>query len=236
MTIQIQPTNPQDDYAAVLGKLAALSRSLLLTFRLEVGKTMLDEYFAGSARAYHDQNPNKVNSFNEFTKVCQNDLADYGLTSPVIAQCIRARIAWDGLPPQVRDRLRFSHVVALASVGEPNDRARLAFDTTQLGWSVAQLKDAIARVNDHTYYDTDPITPGTQPPPAKPEPNKAFQPGRLATQLLKASTDLQAWRQAWATVDAKKVRGLHRQRCVRAVAELKVHIEQLEAELAAGQN
>ncbi len=235
MSDELQPIKTKDDYADILGKLAHLSRDLLLTFRLEVGKVMLDEYFAGSAHAYHDQSPNKVNSFNEFTKTCQDDLADYGLSSPILAQCIRARITWDLLPPPVRDQLRFNHVVALASVGEPNDRARLAFDATRQGWSVTQLKDAIARVNDHTYYDTDPSTPGTQPPEPKPAPDRGYQPGRLVTQLVKTGEDLQAWRSAWATVDATKLRGPQRQRVVEAVATLEAHIAQLKAELAVGE-
>ncbi|MBI5609887.1 MAG: hypothetical protein HY902_13525 [Deltaproteobacteria bacterium] len=235
MTTDLQPAKTKDDYTGILGKLAHLSRDLLLTFRLEVGKAMLDEYFAGSAHAYHDQNPNKANSFNEFTKTCQEELADYGLNAQLLAQCIRARITWDGLPPPVRDQLRFNHVVALSSVGEPNDRARLAFDATHNGWSVTQLKDAIARVNDHTYYDTDPNTPGTQPPEPMPAPERGYQPGRLVTQLVKTGEDLQTWRAAWATVDAKKLRGPQRQRVVDAVAALEAQVEQLKAELAAGE-
>ena len=235
MTTDLQPVKTKNDYADILGKLANLSRDLLLTFRLEVGKLMLDQYFAGSAHAYHDQNPNKVDGFNEFAKTCQDDLADFGLSATVLRHCILARITWDLLPPPVRDQLRFNHVVALASVGEPNDRARLAFDATRQGWSVTQLKDAIARVNDHTYYDTDPSTPGTQPPELKPAPDRGFQPGRLVTQLVKTGEDLQAWRSAWATVDATKLRGPQRQRVVDAIASLKAHIEQMEAELAAGE-
>jgi len=234
MSTNIQPAKTTDDYADILGKLAHLSRDLLLTFRLEVGKLMLDQYFAGSAHSYHDQNPNKVESFNQFAKTCQADLADLGLSAGVLRHCILARITWDGLPPPVRDQLRFNHVVALAGVGEPNDRARLAFDATRQGWSVTQLKDAIARVNDHTYYDTDPSEPGTQPPPPKPAPDKEYQPGRLVTQLVKAGHDLQAWRQAWGTVDAGKLRGAQRQRVVGAMAALRAEIERLEAELGAG--
>ena len=105
--------------------------------------------------------------------------------------------------------------------------------TTQQGWSVTQLKDAIARVGDGTYGDTEAETSGTQPPPEKPTPDKAPQPGRLVTRLVRASEDLQAWRQAWATVDAKKLRGAQRERCVQAVAALKAHIGRLEAELLA---
>lgn len=234
MSDDLQPAKTKADYSEILQKLAHLSRDLLLTFRLEVGQLMLDQYFGGSIHAYRDQNPNKLESFNEFAKTCQDDLADFGLSPAVLRHCILARITWDGLPAQVRDQLRFNHVVALSSVGEPNDRARLAFDATRQGWSVTQLKDAIARVHEHTYYDTDPETPGTQPPPAKPQAARDPQPGRLVTQLVKAGQDLQDWRSAWASVDAKKLRGPQRQRVVDAVAALRAQVEQMEADLAAG--
>ncbi len=235
MTTDLQPAKTKDDYADILAELGNLSRDLLLTFRLQVGKLMLDRFFAGSAHAYHDKNPGKDSSFVEFARVCQAELNDMGVSAPVARQCILARIAWDGLPPQIREQLRFSHVVALAGVGEPNMRARLAFDAAAQQWKVGELKDAITRAGDGTYYDTDPTTPGTQPPPAKPAPDKGFQPGRLVNQLVKAGDDLLTWRQAWATVDASKLRGPQRQRCVQAVAALKAHIELLEAELAAGE-
>lgn len=233
MDTNLQAPTTGQDYGEVLAKLATLSRTLLLTFRLEVGKVMLDQYFGGSAHAYRDQDSHKVNSFNAFTKSCQAELADYGLSPAVLAQCIRARIAWDGLPPPIREQLRFRHVVALAGVSEPNDRARLAFDAARQGWTVAQLQDAIARVNDHTYYDTDPSTPGTQPPPPKPSVARGHQPGRLVNQLVKAGGELRQWRAAWAGVDATRLRGPQRQRVVAAVAELKAEVARLEAELGA---
>lgn len=230
-----QPIKTKDFYQPVLGRLAALSHNLLLSFRLEVGKVMLDEYFGGSVHAYRDQNPNKVRSFSDFTATCQEELADYGLSAAALAQCIRARIAWDGLPPAIREQLRYSHVVALAGVAEPNMRARLAFDTAAQQWSVAELKDAIARAEDGRYYDTDPSTPGTQPPPPKPLPERGFQPGRLVTQLFKASEDLQTWRGAWGTLDASKLRGLQRKRVVQALGALKAQVQALEAQLGAGE-
>lgn len=228
----LQPTTTKEQYADILTELARLSRDLLLAFRLEVGRLLLDRFFGGSAHAYRDRNPAKEATYAEFVRTCEAELNDLGLSASTGRQCILARLTWDGLPPPVRDQLRFNHVVALASVGEPNNRARLAFDATRQGWTVTQLKDAIARVNDHSYYDTDPNTPGTQPPPIKPEPERSFQAGRLVTQLVKTGQDLQNWRTSWATVDAKKLRGPQRQRVVDAVAALEAHVAQLKAELA----
>ncbi len=235
MDTTVQPVKTKDDYADILAELGNLSRDLLLMFRLQVGQLLLDRFFGGSAHAYHDKNPGKDASFGEFARVCQAELSELGVSAPVARQCILARIAWDGLPPQIREQLRFSHVVVLAGVGEPNMRARLAIDATAQHWQVRELKDAIARAGDGQYYDTDAETPGTQPPPAKLAPAKGYQRGRLVTQLVKAGDDLLEWRQAWATVDASKLRGAQRQRVVGALAALKAHIELLEAELGAGE-
>lgn len=228
----VQPELTSTQYAPILGKLASLSRGMLLAFRLEAGKLMLDEYFGGSARAYRDHDPHKPDSFNQFVRTCQPELGDFGLSAQVLRQCIQARIAWDGLPASVREQLQFSHVVQLARVDEPNARARLAFDATAQHWNVAQLRDAIARNEDGRYYDTDPSTPGTQPPPVPEDaPGPAFQPGRLVTQLVKAGQDLQVWRQSWTTVDASKLRGAQRKRVREALDALKQEVAQLEAEL-----
>lgn len=236
MPNHLQPTTSKADYADLLAELSRLSRDLLLAFRLQAGKLFLDRFFGGRVHAYRDKNPGKESSFVEFVTVCKDELEDLGMSATVVRHCILARIAWDGLPASVRESLKFNHIVALAGVDEPNMRARLAFDTANNHWTVADLKDAIARAADGSYYDTDPITPGTQPPPARPAPEKTYQPGRLVTQLVRASEDLQAWRSAWATVDAKKLRGAQRQRVLAAVTALRAHAEQLEAELAAGED
>ncbi len=235
MTSELQLAKTKDDYADMLAELNRLSRDLLLAFRLQAGKLFLDRFFGGSAHAYHDKNPDKEASFALFAKLCKDELSDVGISTVLARQCILARIAWDGLPPGVRDSLKFNHIVSLARVGEPNLRARLAFDTTSQGWTVLQLEDAIHRADDGHYYDTDPSTPGTQapPPPAEP-PAPTYQPGRLVTQLVKAGKDLQDWQQAWATVDASKLRGAQRQRVQDALTALKAQVARLEAQLGAG--
>ncbi len=234
MITDLQPIAATTDYSPILDQLAALSRNLLLAFRLEVGKLMLSEYFGGSAHAYRDHDPAKPSSFNDFARTCQAELEGFGLSATVLRQCILARVAWDGLPPGVRDQLKFSQVVQLARVDEPNMRARLAFDATQQQWNVAQLRDAIARAGDHRYYDTDPTTPGTQPPPAELD-EASYQPGRLVTQLVKAGKELQDWEAAWSTVAGKKLRGAQRQRLHDALATLKAQVARLEAQLGAAE-
>ena len=223
------------DFADMLAELNRLSRDLLLTFRLQAGRVFLDRFFDGSAHAYHRTNPGKDASFVEFARVCKDELSDLGISQGVARQCILARIAWDALPPSIREGLKFNHVAALARVDEPNLRARLAFDATRLGWSVLQLEDAIVQAGDGRYFDTDPLTPGTQPPQPLPAAEKGYQPGRLVSQLVKAGEDLEGWRQAWATVDGSKLRGAQRLRMVEALATLKAQVAQLEVELLSGE-
>lgn len=223
--------NSKADFSDVLAELTVLSRDMLLAFRLQVGQVILDRFFGGDSRAYRSQNPNKEASFSSFISICQEDLADLGLAGPVVRQCVLVRIAWDGLPLTVREKLRFSHIVVLASVADPTARARLAMDTTLQSWSVAQLKLAIDRHQAGEYYDTDPEAPGTQPPADKPNSVRAPQAGRMVTQLERAGKDLQSWGQIWEGIDPAKVRGPQRQRCLAALAAVKAEVVRLEGVL-----
>jgi hypothetical protein len=232
MTESLDLASAKLTYAPVLERLAGLSRTMLLAFRLEVGKLVLDEFFDGNARAFRDKNPAKEASFAAFAQACQEDLSKLGLSAALVRQCVHAWVAWEALPAQVREQLPYSHVVALAGVAEPTMRARLAMDTTREGWTVAQLRDAIDRAFAGRYYDTDPDTPGTQPPPDRLQPAKAPQPGRLVAQLEKAGKELQAWGDAWGTVDVRKLRGPQRERCTAALEALEAQVARLRAELA----
>lgn len=219
------------EYADLLADLQRLSRNLLLAFRLEVGQLLLDRFFAGDGRAYASRNPLKEQSFRAFTQACHDDLALLGLGDQTLANCIRARLTWNTLPPGVREQLRFSHVVELTRVGDPTARARLAQYSLQRGWSVDALKGAIEQHKAGNFYDTDPAPPGTQPPRPKELPHKGVAAGRLITRLEKASAGLQAWHADWQGVDAQKLRGAERKRCAAALAALKAQVATLEAQL-----
>jgi hypothetical protein len=234
MAEELDIVQGKEEFADVLAELSALSRDMLLAFRLQVGHVILGRFFGGDSRAYRSQNPNKEASFNHFVRTCQDDLTDLGLAGPVVRQCVLVRIAWDGLPREVREQLRFSHVVALAGVADPTARARLAMDTTLEHWSVGQLKAAIDRHQAGEYYDTDSTKPGTQPPPEKPEVVRQPQAGRMVTQLERAGQELQGWRETWSTIDPAKVRGPQRQRCLAALAAVKAEVATLEGILGGG--
>lgn len=234
MADEMDTVDGKEEFADVLAELTALSRDMLLAFRLQVGHVILGRFFGGDSRAYHSQNPNKEASFARFVRNCQEVLIDLGLAGAVVRQCVLARITWDGLPLEVREQLLFSHVVALAGVGDPNARARLAKDTTLGHWSVGKLKAAIDRHQAGEYYDTDPVTPGTQPPPEKPEAVRQPQAGRMVTQLENAGKQLRGWRETWGTIDQAKVRGPQRQRCLAALAAVKAEVARLEGMLGRG--
>lgn len=227
-----QPGTTTNEFEDLLHDLRQLSKGMLLAFRLAAGKRLLDRFYDGDIAAYRSHDPSKDANFTRFAQVCRQELADIGLSASMARQCMLAHSTWQLLPPQVREQLALSHVVELGRVGDPTARARLAMDTTLNRWSVGQLKDAIDRDAAGQYYDTDPRTPGTQPPPARPEPARLPQPGRLVTQLHKAAADLGEWQAAWRSVDARRLRGGQKAMLAGALRALKAKVAELEAELA----
>lgn len=231
MSTNLEPIDPKAPYADILEKLHLLSRDMLLAFRLQVGKLLLDRFYAGNVNDYRDNNPYKDTSFAAFLKTCPAELTDLGLGGQVARQCINARVTYDLLPPSVREGLLFSHVVELARLEDPTTRARLAMDTTLRKWTVDQLKEAIGQLALGNYYDTDGATPGTQPPLPHDEPEKALQAGRLVTRLAKVVDELDTWRADWAATNTGKLRGEQRARYKAALAALKAKVAAMEVEL-----
>ena len=231
MPTDLAPAATLADYTEVLAQLRLLSRDMLLAFRLQVGQLMLDRFYGGNINAYRDQSPTKAESFGAFLRACPDELADLGLGGRVVRDCINARVTYDGLPAQVREGLKFSHVVELARLGDPTTRARLAMDTTLQNWSVDQLKSAIGQLTLSNYYDLDNATLGTQPPDPKVAPANPTQAGRLVTRLEKAVEDLNAWRADWAAAKTDKLRNDQRERYKKALADLKAKVAEMEVAL-----
>ena len=218
-------------YIDILEELRYLSRDMLLAFRLQVGKLLLDRFYSGSVNEYRDHSGNKDSSFAAFLRTCPGELADLGLGGQVARQCINARVTYDRLPPPVRDGLLFSHVVELARLDDPTARARLAMDTTLQRWTVDQLKEAIGQLTLGNYYDTDSATPGTQPPALRDEPEKAMQAGRLVTRLAKVVEEMDTWSADWAANKTGGLRADQRDRYKKALADLKAKVAALEVAL-----
>ena len=229
MPTEMEAVDPKVVYAEILQQLTLLSRDMLLAFRLQVGKLMLDRFYDGDVHAYRTHWAAKESSFAAFIRTCPSELADLGLAGQVVRQCINARITYDTLPAQVRDGLLFSHVVELARLDDPTARARLAMDTTLQKWSVDQLKDAIGQLMLGNYYDTDASQAGTQPPPPRLEDLKTAQPGRLVSRLEKAVEDLDTWAAEWTGADTSRLRGVQRERAKKAMADLKAKVAAMEA-------
>ena len=231
MATDIEPIDLKAPYADILDQLRLLSRDMLLAFRLQVGKILLDRFYAGDIHEYRNTLASKDTSFAAFVRTCPTDLTDLGLGGQVARQCINARVTYDLLPPSVRDGLLFSHVVELARLEDPTTRARLAMDTTLQKWSVDQLKDAIEQLTLGNYYDTDGATPGTQPPAPLDEPERKTQPGRLVARLERAVEDLNTWQADWLAADTEKLRGHQRLRFKKALADLKAKVVAMEGAL-----
>ena len=229
MPTEMEAVDPKVVYAEILQQLTLLSRDMLLAFRLQVGKLMLDRFYDGDVHAYRTHWAAKESSFAAFIRACPSELVDLGLGGQVVRQCINARITYDTLPPQVRDGLLFSHVVELARLDDPTARARLAMDTTLQHWSVDQLKDAIGQLMLGNYYDTDGSQAGTQQPPPRPEEQRTTQPGRLVSRLEKAVEDLDTWAAEWTGADTSRLRGVQRERAKKAMADLKAKVAAVEA-------
>lgn len=231
MAPEIEPADARAAYADVLDQLHLLSRDMLLAFRLQVGKLLLDRFYAGSVHDYRDVNPYKHGSFAAFLKACPAELTGLGLGGQVARQCINARVTYDSLPPQVRDGLLFSHVVELARLPDPTARARLAMDTTLQHWTVDQLKAAIGQLMIGNYYDTDATVPGTQPPAPREEPEKAIHAGRLVTRLAKVVEELDTWSADWKAAKHSSLRSDQRERYRQALVDLKAKVAAMEEEL-----
>ncbi len=233
MPTDLQPPASSTEFSDILHALRTLTRDFLLGFRLEVGKLMLDRFYAGDLAAYRSNDPTKSNSFNKFTQSCATDLGDLGLSVNVLRQCINARATYDTLPQEVREKLLFTQVVALARLDDPTQRARLAMDATAKNWNVDQLKDAIIKANAGRYYDTDTTEPGTQPPaePAAAE-SKGRKPGRVLVQFEQTVKDLQALRADWQAADMRNFTAAHRQRAQDVLVDLKAQVAEVEKLLA----
>ena len=226
-----QAPTAADEFADVLDDLRQLSTSMLLAFRLAAGQRLLERFYAGDIARYRSQDARKDDGFLRFAQACRQELADIGLSASLARQSIVAHITWQQLPPAVRVQLRLSHVVELGRVGDSTARARLAMDTALQQWNVGQLKAAIEQHAAGRYYDTDPQTPGTQPPPAKAPPEHRQQTGRLVTQLHKASEGLGQWQAAWRSGDARVLHGEQRVKLAAALQALKAKVAELEGEL-----
>ena len=226
---ELQPPIVQSEYQDALQRLHALTRDHEKVYRLEVGLYILLRFFGGSAALYGSNDRNKESKFKDFTTAHNSELAEMALSDQTLRRCVRVRICYDALPPSVRDRLGWSATLAISTVPDPNQRARIAMATIEQRWTVAQVEAAVALDDQHRLWDADPDQPGLQLPAPKPEPQP--QPGRLVTRTEKWTEEVQAWHQEFAQIDAKKLSQDQVGRMRAAVATLRGQLDELERKL-----
>ena len=226
---ELQPPIVQSEYQDAIQRLHALTRDHEKVYRLEVGQYILQRFFGGSAVLYGSNDRNKESKFKDFTTAHMADLAEMALSDQTLRRCVRVRICYDTLPPSVRDRLGWSATLAISTVAEPNQRARIAVAAIEQQWTVAQVEAAVALDDKHRLWDADSDEPGLQLPDPKPEPLP--QPGRLVNRTEKWTEEVQAWHQEFARIDAKKLSQDQVQRMRTAVATLREQLDELERKL-----
>jgi hypothetical protein len=227
MPTDLAPTTTTETFSEILDELRRLSRDHMLFYRLEVGRLLLDRFFDGSAAEYRDHSPHKDSRFTTFATTCADNLRVFGLGERTLRDCILARIVFDTLPAPVRDALGFSHVVELTRVSDPTLRARLAHAIVDQGWTVQALQQAIEAAKNGDWYDTDPATPGTQPPPPPAPTVKLLPPGRLLARAQKWVAETDAWSAQWTAVAPDKLTRAQRTQAVEAVQAAKARLEVL---------
>lgn len=220
------------EFAPVLDHLERLSRDHNLFFRLEVGRAMLDAFFASEPAAYLSRDPTKPSKFTEFARTCRVRLDDLGLGEAVLRRCIVTRVVYDGLPRELAGQLRFTHLVELAKVTDGATRSLLATASVDNAWSADQLRDAVLAARAGRWIDGQPDVPGLQPPPAPPDTRRPPQLGRVVTQFERTVADVDALAASWEQVATKKISRAQRKRLEDAVAALEARVAGLRRGLA----
>jgi hypothetical protein len=226
---EVQALLVQSEFQDALQILQSLTSGHERTYRLAVGQYILQRFFAGQAPLYQSHDKNKQTKFASFLAIHAADLAELDLSEQTLRRCVRVNLCYDTLPPAMRDKLSWSALLAISSVPEPNQRARLAAAAVRESWPVSKVKEAVALAGQNRLWDAEPEKEGLQLPAPKPEPLP--QPGRLVTQTEKWTSEVQAWRQEFARIDPSKLNHGQIQRMREAIAALRGQIAELEKSL-----
>jgi hypothetical protein len=159
-----------ETFTPVLDRLTALTVDQLVAYRLGIGEVILNEFFDGDPEKFSDRSRFKGTRFTTFLQVCRARLDDLGMSEGNLRESVRVYVLFLALDQESRARLPFSHLVVLTRVADPATRRLLANAAADHGWSVAQVRAAVARVKQGDWPDQDPNTLGLQPeePKAKP--------------------------------------------------------------------
>ncbi len=220
------PEDPQ--FAAVLTELQRLGRGHLLAYNLACGQLLLEHFWGGNPHAYSSKDAGKALSFQRFVTECADLLADLGQTPDQLRRAIQAHLVWLGLPAGTRERLLLTHLIELGRCADPTQRARLALAAADQHWSRLQLREAVSSALVGRWYDTDPATPGVQPPapPEPPEPPKSrsVSAARLVSRSEKLLPVVREWQTALAASSIERLTAAQRERLAAALTGLEGQI------------
>ena len=130
-TTALLPSSP--DFDAILVDLAKLSRNHLLYFRVEVGRRLSESFCHDGPELYRSGFRHKEGAFRDFVVAKSAELADLGLSEPLLRQSLRAFFVVKDLPRGVVAQLVCSHVVQLTVVEVDKTRVLLAESGSGVG-------------------------------------------------------------------------------------------------------
>lgn len=227
------PELPKPDFDAVLAQLRELSRNHLLVFRVEVGRTVAEAFYDGDVERYRTRASD--GSLKDFLAERATELRDLGLEAHLVRKCLLAWQVVSELPPELRPRLVYSHVVELARVEDRSTRLLLAQATLDNGWSGEALKDAIAAAEAGKWIDADP-KPGLQPPKAEvvEAPPKKVSVGWAVKRAERSVEDFDAVVDEWERVDVGALSAKQRERALAAASAMRDRAARLVERLKSG--
>jgi len=220
------------DFAPTLAQIERLAREHVLSFRVAIGQTLLDDLFGGDATAYASRDTTKAVRFRAFLDAHGEQLAEHGLGETLLRRCITAHIVARDLPEGLLPKLAMGQVQELYRLDDPATRRQLAQATVDNGWTSEGVRGAVSAVRMGLWPDADLATPGLQPPPVPVAPERTLAPGRVVTRVEKAVEslgELGGKVQASETLSAA-----HRSRLKAALAALRAQADAIEASLKEG--
>lgn len=225
------PDELSPDFERLCDDLEVLSRQHLLYFRVQVGRVVATQLFAGDIATMRAEVTSRQGVIRSFATACADRLHDLGLNEDLLRKSLKAWAVVQLLPDEIVAQLGFTHVVALARVDDDETRALLAASVVQNGWGGRQLADAIADVEAGLWPDGDPGAPGLQPAPPPPEPAPLLAPGRVVNRFEKVVEDLDALVAPWEAADMASLPSAQRKRAKAALRKLKERVLRLEKRL-----
>ncbi len=131
---------PLDSPAQILlERLRNLHRQVFLAWSLAVGRTVVDVLYDGSLERYHDPSRSKDDPLGRLLVDHHAELTELSLSEASIRRYVRAYEVHRLLPRDTAERLLLMHLLALAPLPAPGERARLALQAAQDGWSAEEL-------------------------------------------------------------------------------------------------